>query len=109
MNIQAALGMPVEISYPGKAGVFKSSDWPDADAMQDMMIAEYRISGSDGHTALSVAILNDHRDLYAKLRHARSVLMVVATLVTLVFIGIALSVFRLTTVRPLRNLTQSAP
>lgn len=104
-SIESALGMPVKISSAGTSTVYKSEQWLPAEAMQDVLVADYPIAGRDGRPTLTVAILSDHRELYAKLRNARMLLMVVAALVTLVFIAIALAAFRLTTVRPLRNLT----
>lgn len=105
MNIQAALGMPVKVAYSGNKDAFKSSNWPPSDAMEDTMVAEYPVRGGDGTEVLTVSILADQSSLYAKLRHARTLLLMVVALMTLIFISIALWVFRMTTVKPLRNLT----
>lgn len=104
MGIQGALGMPVKIRYGGSAGA-QTDDWPPPDAMQDAMIAEYRLTGGDGGATLSISVVADHRGLNTELRRARTALLAVVALMTLIFIGIALWVFRITTVRPLRNLT----
>lgn len=105
MDIQAALGMPVRVGYPGGQEGYASSDWPAPGTMHDVMVAEHAITGRNGKQVLAVAALSDHSKLYAELRHARVLLMIAVAVMTLVFIGISLYVFRHTTVTPLRNLT----
>ena len=105
MSISTALGMPAKASYADGQAVVKSSDWPPPNSMNDVMVAEYHVTGGNGEVALTVAILSDHRELYAKLRQARILLLLFGTMATMVFISAAMLVFRATTVKPLRNLT----
>ena len=102
--IETSLGMPIKLGYQDNV-VYKASAWPPPDRMQDVMVATYTVPASSGLPALSISVLSDHGKLHAQLRHTRWLLMMIATLMTLLFISISLLVFRNTTIKPLRNLT----
>ena len=105
-EIENALKMPVNIGYPGHEHAYTSSAWPPSSNMQDVMVAKHTIYSDDGQAALFVSILSDYSKLHIRLRDARLALMLIASVMTLTFIFVALMVFRQTTVRPLRQLTE---
>lgn len=105
LSLETVLGMPLRIREPGvAAAAFRSPDWPEAETLQDALIAETTVADAERQPLLEVAVANDYRQLHAQLRGARQALMLAAALMTLAAITVALLIFRNTTVKPLRLL-----
>ncbi|MBU2477623.1 MAG: EAL domain-containing protein [Gammaproteobacteria bacterium] len=105
-GIEQALNMPVKIGYPQHERTYVSSAWPPPSNMDDVMVAKHTITSADGHEALYVSVLSDYRELHLRLRDTQIALTLIASAMTLAFIFVALLVFRQTTVKPLRQLTE---
>lgn len=105
-GIEKALNMPVKIGYPEHERTYVSAAWPPTNKMKDVMVARHSVISADGRDALYVSVLSDYRKLHLRLRDAQIALTLIASAMTLAFIFVALLVFRQTTVKPLRQLTE---
>jgi predicted signal transduction protein with EAL and GGDEF domain len=102
--LSAALGMPLRLSRDDGGELYRSPDWPKADALDKVLVADYVLKSPVAENALTISMAADLRPLTAKLLEARNIVLLVAGIVTLLAVLIALGVMQKTTLQPLRSL-----
>ena len=104
-HLESALGMPLSIRLPTAEIVYQSVGWPRKEDMGNSILAQYEMMSDDAKPVLSLIMADDVRPLYGYLPQTRMVVMIAASLITLVGILLAMLVLRGTTLKPLRALT----
>jgi len=104
-RIESALGMPLTIRLPSGALIYQSASWPKQEEMANAILADYELKSGDSQSALSLVMADDVRPLYGYLPQTRMLVMIAASLITLVGILVAMLVLRGTTLKPLQALT----
>lgn len=104
-HLEPALGMPLTIRLPSGDLAFQSAGWPGQEDMGNAILAEYDLKSADSRPVLSLIMADDVRPLYGYLPQTRIVVMIAASLITLVGIVLAMLVLRGTTLKPLQALT----
>ena len=101
---EKALGMPVKITLSSGKVIYKSKTWSPPDAMPRTLVAEYPLATLSSGRLVTVEIMDDIRELHEKLSMTRYMIMMTASLITLLVIAIALLALQNTTLRPLMAL-----
>jgi len=103
-SIESALGMPVKLNYIDGVQAYRSPNWPRPNAMEKVLVADYRLNTYAAQRALTVSVAYDIRALQEKLARTRNIMLLVAGLSTLLAVVIALLVLQRTAINPLRSL-----
>jgi GGDEF domain-containing protein len=105
-GIDKKLGAPVRIRDMHDHRLFVSEDWPPAQAMSKVLVAETTLSSSSGEPTLKVAMMRDVEPLLSRLRHTRYLVMSTAGVATLLGVLLAFYIVEKTALEPLNALTQ---
>ena len=101
---EKALGMPIKITLASGQVVYRSQTWLPPEAVARTLVAEYPLETLSSGKVATVAIMEDIRALHEKLSMTRYMIMMAASLITLLVIAIALLALQNTTLRPLMAL-----
>lgn len=102
---ESALNMPIRVRSPGGELLHRSESW-EAQALQDRLMATSTVRSRMGHAVLYLDLASDTEALNRQLSEARYLVVTIAGLATLAMMVLALFIFRVTTVWPLRQLTE---
>ncbi len=105
-RIEPALGMPLMIRNSRDDILFQSELWPQDASLHDNIRAEYVLQSNQYEPAVLIDVVSDTQALNQQLQRARYAVMFGAGLVTLCAVLLALYIFQLSTLKPLRALTQ---
>lgn len=106
-KVERALGMPLILSIPNSGkDAYKSQLWPSINAMDNIIISNYTLNTHGAKPAYTFYFASDVTALYAKLEKTRSIILVTASLATLITAMLALILLQKTALNPLANLTR---
>lgn len=100
----AALGMPLSLTQQDGVNEYRSPDWPNSDALEKVLLADYVLKTTDNNNALTITMAADLGPLATKLHKARNIVLLIAGIVTLLAVFTALIAMQKTTLTPLRTL-----
>ena len=104
--IETELGMPINIHLPNDDSVYKSTDWPDTNSQEQVLVAVAPVITPQYELALNIQVANPVKDLLNELAHTRLIIILIALLVTMITVLSVMWLLRRTTVNPLRRLTR---
>ncbi len=102
--IEDTLGMPMKFFNDEGELIYKSSRWNLDDFGDDFLITDNRIVSQFGETSLHVVTIENIEPLYSSMPNTRLLVMLSASLVTLIAVIISLIILNRTTLNPLRKM-----
>ena len=103
-QLDAALGMPVEIRLDNNELLYRSEDWNQRAGDADQLSVVYEYMTDDDHPAMHISLLSDMTDFNSKLTSRRDLVMLVAFATTALMIFVVLQMLRHSTIAPLSRI-----
>lgn len=104
---EAALGMPVRLSFSDGAVVYRSRNWPESSNPDTHRVVDYSLyAHADTKVYMNLSVSKDMRAFNAKLGETQRFILMLAVVAMLITVGVALAVLQKTTINPLRALTE---
>jgi diguanylate cyclase (GGDEF)-like protein len=105
-DAESALGMPLTLSIPNEKVVYKSSDWPEVDSKPKIIVSNYTLNATHSGPVYNFSFAFNVEALYEQLENTRSLILVAATLATLITALLSLIMLQKTVLNPLGALTR---
>lgn len=105
-RLESILGIPVRIRTLAGQTLAASEAWPHARSLRETLMATVDVRAANGTPVYRVELVGDTASLDGQLSQARYLVMTAAGLTTAGMIMLALFVFSMTTIRPLKELTE---
>lgn len=106
LPIESRLGIPLKLTIENDQEVYRSSDWPPPNAMQNALVARYALTTRDAAAAVTVWVMNDTKQFQTNLQRTRYLVMFLAVMTTVLGVVLALIVLERSALQPLRRLTE---
>ncbi|MBI3574384.1 MAG: EAL domain-containing protein [Gammaproteobacteria bacterium] len=104
---EAALGMPVRLSFSDGAVVYRSRSWPESSNPDTRLAVDYSLyAHADTKVYMNLSVSKDMRAFTAKLEETQRFILMLAVVAMLITVGVALAVLQKTAINPLRALTE---
>lgn len=106
-KVERALGMPLTLRRPSmERAAYKSPLWPSNHTLENIIFSNYTLTTHKGEPLYTFSFASDITGLHTKLEKTRSIILITASLTTLVTAMLALILLQRTAINPLANLTQ---
>jgi GGDEF domain-containing protein len=103
-QLDAALGMPLEIRLRDNKLLYRSEDWSQRADDTDMLSVTYELMSDDGRPAMHISLLSDMTVFNGKLTTRRDLVMLIAFAATALMILAVLQILRRSTIAPLSRI-----
>ena len=103
-QLEAALGMPIQIRLQDGTVSYESNEWAGANADANHLPVVYDFATHDGQNAVTVIMLADMTQLNQRLLSHRNWIMALATLATAATVALILYLLQSSSISPLSNI-----
>ena len=103
---EEGLGMPLRLSLPDGRQGYASSRWPAPDAMDNILMVDYKLKTPNGETFQRFTFASDVSELRQQLAETRNLIFAVASLAMLITGILAITILQHTALAPLKALTR---
>lgn len=105
-DLESALEMPMELRDAAGREVYRSARWAELEMLGTTVQLRHEITDVEGITALRVGVIADVSPFYLGLARQRDLVLLVASIATLLAVALALWLLQRTMLQPLQVLTR---
>lgn len=105
-KLETALEMPIELRDAAGRELYRSQRWAQVDLRGAAVQLNHLIHGIDGESALHIGVIADVSPFYFGLARQRDLVLLAASIATLLAVAVALWLLQRTTLQPLQVLTR---
>jgi diguanylate cyclase (GGDEF)-like protein len=103
-SLEKTLGMPLRLRAPSGDELYRSTSWPLESSRDSALAVDYALDGAAGHKVLLLTMLSDVSALHAKLGETRTIVLLVATVLTVIVAMLLHRLLQATMLEPIAGL-----